>query len=257
MATHIPADANGLQVNLGSNNDVTVTSGTVTVGGTATVSVAGTASAAITSIAAGTASIGAVGLSAGTAYAGVMAIGTASTVKASMLSLTSGTALAVGILDSDGAQVALTAPVVVGGTITNGTSAFAAGDTMGTAVAFSNATSGSGKTGHLIRAVCFDPSDQGQDIYLWLFNASVTPSADNAAFSLSDADLLKTVGVVTFTDWYDATNGQVSVGRLTPAGHPLAIQTVGAATLYGVAQSQGTGTYATASISFGLQVARD
>ena len=34
--THVTADSSGLLVNLGVNNDVTVTGGTVTVGGTAT-----------------------------------------------------------------------------------------------------------------------------------------------------------------------------------------------------------------------------
>jgi hypothetical protein len=238
LDTHITADASGLLVNLGTNNDVTVTSGTVTVGGTVSALVTG-----------GTVTVGTLPtLTAGTAYVGSVLIGNA-TDRADMLALTNGTALAVGLYNGSGDQVTLPDPITVGGTVTNGTAVYAAGDTMGTVVALSGFES----YGDIKGARLFDPSDQGQDIYAWVFRATVTPSADNAAFSLADSDLIKTVGVIQFTDYFDAALGQVSIGKLTPVGHPQAYLT-SAGTAFVVLQSQGTGTYATASISFELDV---
>ena len=64
--THVTADSGGLLVNLGANNDVTLTSGTVTIGG-GTANIGGTASVTIVggtaTIGAGTSRIGYVGIS--------------------------------------------------------------------------------------------------------------------------------------------------------------------------------------------------
>lgn len=232
--THVTADADGLLVNLGANNDVTVTSGTVAISGTPTVSVAGTASFTVDTV----------GLSAGTAYVGSVLIGDG-TDRADMLALTNGTAVLVGIGDGSGDQITFPSPVTVGGTVTNGTAVYASGDTMGTAFALG----GVGTFGSIYGARLYDPSDQGQNINAWLFSGTVTPSADNAAFSVSDADLLKALGVIQFTTWFDAVNGQVSVGKLTPVGHPASYYTSDG-TAYAVLVSQGTGTYSGTAISF-------
>jgi hypothetical protein len=244
--------AGGALVDLGTNNDVTVTSGTVTVGG-GTVTVGGTASV---SIVGGTAVLSG-SMAAGTAYIGSVLVGDA-TNRATMQALTSGTAVSVAILDTDGSQLAFAAPAIISATLTNGTAAYSIGDTMGTAISFGTATRSSGMTGHVINAICYVTSNMAdQDLRLWLLDSAPTPSADNAAFNLTTTDIVKTQGIVSFEDWYDGGTAHVSVGRLSPVGHPLHYNTTGSTTLYGVMESRGTGTYGTATVSVEIHVLKD
>jgi hypothetical protein len=175
-----------------------------------------------------------------------------------MKALASGTAVSTVTLDSDGNQVAYTAPAILAASLTNGTAPYSVGDTMGTALSLADATRSSGLTGHVINAICYVTSNvQDQDLRLWLLDSSVTPSADNAAFNLSTTDIVKTQGIISFEDWYDGGTAAVSIGRLSPVGHPLHYNTTGSTTLYGVMESRGTGTYATATVSVELHVLKD
>lgn len=56
-----------------------------------------------------------------------------------------------------------------------------------------------------------DDADQGSSFELWIFDGVPAGVADNAAFSLTDADLGKVVGVLALDTWFDAINGQVCV----------------------------------------------
>ncbi|MGH9766100.1 MAG: hypothetical protein ACREAB_01595 [Blastocatellia bacterium] len=97
------------------------------------------------------------------------------------------------------------------------TTTYAAGD------AVSNSTSspvqltfdGAGRindgSGVILGAVMTSSGNQslkGQ-FELWLFDGSTTPDNDNAAFTPSDADVNKLVGIIPFNVWYvgDATSG--------------------------------------------------
>ena len=122
-----------------------------------------------------------------------------------MLSLTSGTALCRGALDGTGAQITFSAPIAISATLTNGTAAYSIGDTMGTTITLRQRERARlASHGHVVGARCFVTSNMAaEDLRLWLFNSSVTPSADNAAFLISAADIVKTQGVVFFDDWYD------------------------------------------------------
>jgi len=92
--THVPADADGLRVNLAANNDVTLTSGTLTaIAGTVTTSIAGTPTV---NLADSTATISGA-LSYGTAFLGYVGLSTSGTATADVLELTNGTAVAVGL----------------------------------------------------------------------------------------------------------------------------------------------------------------
>ena len=129
---------------------------------------------------------------------------------------------------------------------------------MGTALSFADATRASGLTGHVISALCYVTSNVvDQDLRLWLLASAGTPSADNAAFNLNVTDIAKVQGVVSFEDWYDGGTAAVSIGRLTPVGHPAHYKTTGSTTLYGVMESRGTGTYATATVNVELHVLKD
>lgn len=61
----------------------------------------------------------------------------------------------------------------------------------------------------IMSVVLIDQADQGPSYELWIFDGVPTGVADNAAFSLSDADLEKVRGVLALDTWFDAINGQV------------------------------------------------
>lgn len=250
LDTHVSADASGLLVNLGANNDVTLTSGTLTaIAGTVVTSFAGTPTV---NIAGGTTTFSGA-LSAGSELIGYVGLSADGTAIADILSLTNGTAVAVGLYDSDGDQVSLAPPVNITATLTNGTAAYSVGDTMGTAITLAGAAIESGGLGHIIGARCFVTSNvAAEDLRLWVFDTTVTPSADNAAFNITTTDIVKTQGIISFEDWYDGGTAHVSVGRLTPVGHPLAYVATGSTNLYAVMESRGTGTYSTATVSIEL-----
>ena len=92
---------------------------TVTVGGTPTVSISGGTATFAGSLGAGSAFIG---------YTGISADGTA---VADILSLTDGTAIAVGLYDADGAQVTLAKPIAISATPTLTTVTYGAGRSDG------------------------------------------------------------------------------------------------------------------------------
>lgn len=110
-----------------------------------------------------------------------------------------------------------------------------AGDQVGTILAISVPTHG-----EIVQASLIDPSDQGIDAEVWIFNASPTLAASDAAFALSDADLAKVVKVLSFADWFDAGNGQLSVSPSVPVEYvaPTGV-------LYLALKTLGTPTYTT------------
>ena len=77
--------------------------------------------------------------------------------------------------------------------------------------------------------------DEGLQVNLWLFSAPVTLAADNAAFALSDADLVKVVAVIPFVTFFDAANGMFS----QVAGISLPIETGPDCTVYAALQARG------------------
>ena len=114
-----------------------------------------------------------------------------------------------------------------------------AGDQVGTILAIAVPTNG-----RIERAVLYDPSDQGIDADVWLFNASPTLAASDAAFALSDADLAKAVGVLHFVDWEDAANGQLSQADNATSKLPFQY-TAPTGVLYAALKTLGTPTYTT------------
>lgn len=237
--THVTADSGGLLVNLGANNDV-VASGTVTVGGTPTVTVGGTPSV---SIVGGTAVMSG-SLAAGSELIGYVGISSDGTAIADMLSLTNGTAVAVGLYDSDGDQLTFASPARIaasGGTVQ--TSAYAAGDNMSATIhSFAAAAATSAGSGWITKFMLLDKDGEGANWQYYFLNASLTPNAAGTAFSLSDADAEKIEGVVDTTngEWFAYGGGSVCQVILAP---PIPYKLASGTTLYGVARALGTPTY--------------
>lgn len=128
------------------------------------------------------------------------------------------------------------------------TTAYAAGDVVSdstsapTVITFSNATKESGGFGTLVHAICIDSANVATkpDLELWLFDTTVTPDNDNAAFTPTDAELLTLVGVIPFPTASfkvgDATVGAGGNSVCSVADINIPFKTVGAtnSSLYGV-----------------------
>lgn len=88
--------------------------------------------------------------------------------------------------------------------------AYTSGDAFGTK--FRIAVPTKGTISHL---VFLDRDDEGVNKELVLFSADFTATADNAAFDVSDADLLLCIGVVNVALWYNFASNQLGIA--TPA----------------------------------------
>ena len=82
-------------------------------------------------------------------------------------------------------------------TISSG-AAYASLDAVGGKLEFENVRTAFSNHGHVVRAMLSDKGKQNALLYLILFSEDFTATADNAAFTVTDADLLNVVGVIEF-----------------------------------------------------------
>lgn len=88
--------------------------------------------------------------------------------------------------------------------LTTATTAYTAGDMLGTQWSFTGAVATSGGYGYVVGAVLLDETDVIGAVDIFLFNASVTQAADNAANSWSDADMANCVGGLSLPAPFDS-----------------------------------------------------
>jgi len=93
--------------------------------------------------------------------------------------------------------------------LTIATTAYTAGDQLGTQLTFANAARASGGSGVVVGLTIVDVNDIIGPVDLVLFDSSVTLAADNAAFAVSDADALKVVQLIP-TAVFDIGSNRVS-----------------------------------------------
>lgn len=188
-ATVLPGDAtDGLLVNLGANNDVTI--------------------ASLPALAAGTNNIGDVdvltlpALSAGTNNIGDVDVLTLPAIPA-------GTNL-IGAVNLRPHAATVTA---ASSGLTTAATAYTAGDTVGAIRTASSCARVSGGTGIIRGIYVHDKNDVTSLLTVFIFRATVTLAADNAAWSVSDADMDSLVwrGQIAMTD-----EGNQRVGLATP-----------------------------------------
>jgi len=97
--------------------------------------------------------------------------------------------------------------------------AYTAGDAVGGLLTFAGAVLAAGGTGLVLAATALCKTPALLPILeLWLFDATFTPTADNAAFAPSDADMAKCLGVLPVSAWYDAGSNSMAVWR---GAHPV------------------------------------
>jgi hypothetical protein len=90
--------------------------------------------------------------------------------------------------------------------LTTATTAYTDGDTLGTLMSW-NLTN---DKGIITNAVLTDVGDVVGAVDLFLFDRSVTFGTDNAAPSISDADILFSLGVISFPFPYDLGGARVA-----------------------------------------------
>lgn len=109
-------------------------------------------------------------------------------------------------ITSSGTSISQTPTVTAG--------AYSANDAVGGLLTFANAARTSGGGGVLKDVLILDDAGQDSALELWLFNATFTAMADNAAWAPSEADLRKLVAIVSTVDgaWFAA--GTPSAARI-------------------------------------------
>lgn len=101
-------------------------------------------------------------------------------------------------VDTKGISISQTPTVTAG--------AYSANDAVGGLLTFAGAAYSEGKGGVIKDVIILDDAGQDASMELWLFNATFTAMADNAAWAPSEADLRKLVAVISSADgaWYAA-----------------------------------------------------
>jgi len=107
---------------------------------------------------------------------------------------------------SDGISIAV-APTITAG-------AYSAGDAVGEMMTFPDAVLGAGEKGKIKSVVLVDKNDDVlADLEVWLFDSDPSSVADNAQFDISDANMLKCVGIIKIAaaDYSAALDNSVAV----------------------------------------------
>jgi len=135
--------------------------------------------------------------------------------------------------------------------------AYVAGDYVGTSATagvIANAARASGKGGVLESVSIIDGDLQSIEGEIWLFDTAVTPPADNAAWTISDADALTVIpgSPISFGTYYASALNSVAPAR----GVALSYTCV-ATSLYFCFVTRGAPTYTDGKLSFRFNFMRD
>lgn len=90
----------------------------------------------------------------------------------------------------------LQAIVVASGGLTTASTAYSAGDQVGTQFTFANAARSSGGTGTIVGCTLVSAADITGAYDVVIAKESISLASDNAAYAISDADAAKLVGVI-------------------------------------------------------------
>lgn len=144
---------------------------------------------------------------------GVMALGVRNDANAAF----SGTDLDYTPLSTDSAgnqnvmaRRGLVRVSVASGGLTIATTAYTAGDQLGTQFTFAGCARASGGTGTIVGVVVISAADITGAMDLVITDSSITLAADNAAYAISDADALKIVGLVQLAGSFDIGNNRIA-----------------------------------------------
>ena len=156
----------------------------------------------------------------------------------------------IGQVGGEGITITLTPTLTVAG-------AYVANDFVGTsatALIFAGAARVAGGSGVIKSALIVDGDLQSIGCELWLFDTNVTPPADNAAWTISDADAATCIGVIPFSTYYASALNSVSNGIVPNGGIEFSAV---ATTIWGCLVTRGTPTYTSGKLSVRLNIMQD
>ncbi len=134
---------------------------------------------------------------------------------------------------------------------------YVSGDYVGTsatAMVFSGASRINNFTGTILSAVLMDGDLQSVACELWLFDTAITPPADSAAWTLSDADCARCIGIIPFSTYYASALNSISFAQ----GVGIGFKTLSASTsIYGCLVTRGAPTYNSGNLTVRLTILQD
>jgi hypothetical protein len=125
--------------------------------------------------------------------------------------------------------------------------------TSGTAMEFQGCANIAGGGGWIVGAELIDYALQSVAMELWLFSSAVTPPADSAAWTISDADALKLVAVIPFNagDYYASALNSVCDGAPLNGSKRYICEST---SLYGCLVTRGAPTFASGDLTVKLSL---
>lgn len=134
---------------------------------------------------------------------------------------------------------------------------YAANDFVGTsatAMVFDGAARVANGSGVIQSAELIDGALQSVAAELWLFDSAITPPNDSAAWTMSDADAKKLIGIIPFSTYYaSALNSASPVNNIG-----LAFKAIGSDTkIYGCLVTRGAPAYADGDLTVRLTILQD
>ena len=138
--------------------------------------------------------------------------------------------------------------------LTTATTAYTAGDQLGTILSFTNAVRASGGAGSIVSATLLDKAKILGAVDLYLFDQSVTLAADNAAADFSDADNVNCLGILQVPPPKTTASNGLAIVEFSGLGIECA-----ATTLYGALVTRSGHTFfgAVGDIVVSLLIAQD
>ncbi len=156
----------------------------------------------------------------------------------------------VGTTGGNTAQIDVTPTLTVAAT-------YVSGDYVGTSttpMTFSGASRINNSTGTILSAVLVDGALQSVACELWLFDTTLTAPADSAAWTLTDAEAKRCIGVIPFSTYYASGANSISFAQ----GVGIGFKTISASTnLYGCLVTRGAPTYASGDLTVRLNILQD
>lgn len=99
---------------------------------------------------------------------------------------------------------------VQSGGLTTASTAYVAGDQMGTEFTITDAARTSGGTGYITGVALISAADNIGAVDVVITDSSITLAGDNAAWAISDSDALKVVAMVQLNGAYDLGNNRLA-----------------------------------------------
>ena len=167
----------------------------------------------------------------------------------------------VGIYDADGNRLVFASDITIEATPSIDAGAYADLDNLdGAIISWASATATAAGSGYIDHVQIIDKSGQGgtsKNMMIAFCRSSITPNAQNAAFTLTDSQMEEVVTRVTTVDadWYNMGGGSMAEVDVSP---PRPFQLASGTTLYGVVKLLGAFTFgATTDVIIRVHIVRN